>query len=315
MVLNPFKTLLPKRKIDEINENPASISEQVIFEEADLQQIAKAYEEDGNFSRANLDDFVRLAAQLPNISYEDLLLGQMDFYKIKFNYKSPIDNIDQADPDAVDAARRLSSGYANATQSRIAEVGLGGTPPRNLNLDQIQSQATQIIADVESGQWGYNAVNQGTAPDGTILGSGHVSKHYPGMDITKQTLAQVRALQNEKFPGSDDQWRASGGLWAVGKYQFIPSTLQMLMDKNNIDPNTLFSPELQDYLALQLLTIQGPGAWIGVIENGHLKISQAKYQILQQAATMEFPDFGPAKWRQKDTMNPEVVRRYTNGNN
>ena len=314
----PVQDTLTQKKINEINENPESIREELILEKADLQQIARVYAEDGNFSRANLDDFVRLAAQLPNVSYEELLLGQMKFHDMKDflkNYKSPIDNIDQADPDALDAARRLSRGYVNGTQSRIAEVGLGATPPRNLNLDQVQQQATQIIADVESGQWGYNAVNQGTAPDGTILGSGHVSRHYPGMDLTQQTIGQVRALQNENFAGSDDQWRASGGLWAVGKYQFIPSTLQMLMDKNNIDPNTKFSPELQDYLALQLLTIQGPQAWIGVMENGRLKISQAKYDILQQAASMQFPDFGPSKWRQPDTMNPEVVRRYTNGNN
>ena len=309
---------LTQKKINEINENPESIREELILEKADLQQIARVYAEDGNFSRANLDDFVRLAAQLPNISYEELLLGQMEVHDMKDflkNYKSPIDNIDQADPDALDAARRLSRGYVNGTQSRIAEVGLGATPPRNLNLDQVQQQATQIIADVESGQWGYNAVNQGTAPDGTILGSGHVSRHYPGMDLTQQTIGQVRALQNENFAGSDDQWRASGGLWAVGKYQFIPSTLQMLMDRNYIDPNTKFSPELQDYLALQLLRIQGPQAWIGVMENGRIKISQAKYDVLQQAASMQFPDFGPSKWRQPDTMNPEVVRRYTNGNN
>lgn len=312
----PVQDSLTQAKINEINENPESISTKPILEKSDLEQIARVYNEDGNFSRANLDDFVRLASELPNVSYEDLLLGQMEYHGIKnFNYKSPIDNIDQADPDALDAARRLSRGYANGTQSRIAEIGLGATPPRNLNLDQVQQQATQIIADVESGQWGYQAVNQGTAPDGTILGSGPITKHYPGMDLTKQTLGQVRALQNENFSGSDDQWRASGGLWAVGKYQFIPSTLQMLMDKSNISPDTLFSPELQDYLALQLLTIQGPQAWIGVMEHGRLKISQAKYDILQQAASMQFPDFGPSKWRQPDTMNPEVVRRYTNGNN
>ena len=312
----PVQDSLTQAKINEINENPESISTKLILEKSDLEQIARVYNEDGNFSRANLDDFVRLASELPNVSYEDLLLGQMEYHGIKnFNYKSPIDNIDQADPDAVDAARRLSRGYANGTQSRIAEIGLGATPPRNLNLDQVQQQATQIIADVESGQWGYQAVNQGTAPDGAILGSGPITKHYPGMDLTKQTLGQVRALQNENFSGSDDQWRASGGLWAVGKYQFIPSTLQMLMDKSNISPDTLFSPELQDYFALQFLTIQGPQAWIGVMEHGRLKISQAKYDILQQAASMQFPDFGPSKWRQPDTMNPEVVRRYTNGNN
>ena len=131
--------------------------------------------------------------------------------------------------------------------------------------------------------------------------------------LLSKLLVKSELCKMKTFAGSDDQWRASGGLWAVGKYQFIPSTLQMLMDKNNISPNTLFTPELQDYLALQLLTIQGPQAWIGVMENGRVKISQAKFNILQQAAQMKMPNFGPAKWRQPDTLDPAVVEAYQNG--
>ena len=301
-------------RVPEINSNPTLLSEQSFIDKETLQSIADSYERYGDLSRANLDDIYRLADELPKVSYLDLLQKQMDVAGIKFDYQDPSDSIDQADPDSLDALRRLNY-KSNPTQSAIASVGLGNEPDINTDLNSVQQQATQIIADVESGPWGYNAVNQGTAPDGTILGSGSIDNIYPGMDLTEQTLGQVRALQNETFPGSDDEWRASGGLWAVGKYQFIPKTLQMLIDKNNISLDTKFSPALQDYLALQLLTIQGPQAWIGVMENGRVKISQAKFNILQRAAQMQMPDFGPAKWRQPDTLDPLVVEAYLNGSN
>ena len=49
------------------------------------------------------------------------------------------------------------------------------------------------------------------------------------------------------------------------------------------------------------------------MENGRVKISQAKFNILQQAAQMQMPDFGPATWRQPDTLDPSVVEAYQNG--
>ena len=303
-----------ERRTKEINENPNLLTQTPFIDKPTLQAIADSYERYGDLSRANLDDIYRLADELPKVSYLDLLEKQMQVAGIEFDYADPSDSIDPADPDSLDALRRLNY-KTNPTQSAIASVGLGNEPDINTDLNTVQQQATQIIADVESGQWGYNAVNQGTAPDGTILGSGSIGNIYPGMDLTTQTLGQVRALQNENFPGTDAEWRASGGLWAVGKYQFIPSTLQMLIDKNNISLDTKFSPALQDYLALQLLTIQGPEAWIGVMENGRVKISQAKFNILQQAAQMQMPDFGPAKWRQPDTLDPLVVEGYLNGSN
>lgn len=302
----------PPEVINKINENIGLLDTQLFYEKAPLQEIADKYKEDGNLSRADLTPIYRLADKLPKATYLDVLNKQMKLAGIDWDLPDALAAADRSNQDISDAVRRLTY-KPNRTQSRIAEVGLGKEPDINTDLNSVQQQATQIIADVESGQWGYNAVNQGTAPDGRILGSGSISNIYPGMDLTQQTLGQVRAMQNENFAGSDDQWRASGGLWAVGKYQFIPSTLQMLMDKNNISPDTLFTPELQDYLALQLLTIQGPQAWIGVMENGRVKISQAKFNILQQAAQMQMPNFGPAPWRQPDTLDPSVVEAYQNG--
>tara|TARA_R110002012_G_scaffold134284_1_gene287543 strand:- start:4241 stop:7045 length:2805 start_codon:yes stop_codon:yes gene_type:complete len=302
----------PPKVINQLIAKPDLINTQKLYDQDTLQEIADKYKEDGNLSRADLTPIYRLADKLPKATYLDVLNGQMKAAGIDWDLPDVLEKADMNDQNIRDAVRRLSY-KPNRTQSRIAEVGLGKEPDINTDLNSVQQQATQIIADVESGQWGYNAVNQGTAPDGTILGSGSIGNIYPGMDLTQQTIGKVRAMQNENFSGSDAEWRASGGLWAVGKYQFIPSTLQMLMDKNNISPDTLFTPELQDYLALQLLTIQGPQAWIGVMENGRVKISQAKFNILQQAAQMQMPDFGPAPWRQPDTLDPAVVETYQNG--
>jgi len=301
----------PPEVIKQIIQTPNAIQTELFFDKAMLQDIADKYKEDGSLSNANLNPIYRLADKLPKVGYLDLLTSQMELAGIDWDLPDALEAADRSDLDITEAVRRL--GYKpNRTQSRIAEVGLGKQPDINTDLNSVQQQAIEVIASVESGRWGYNAVNQGTV-DGRIMGSGSIDNIYPGMDLTQQTLGQVRAMQNETFAGSDEEWRASGGLWAVGKYQIIPGTLQGLMDRLNLSPDTLFSPALQDYLALDLLRTQGPGAWLGVMENGRVKISQAKYNILLQAQQMQVPNFGPAKWRQPDTLDPAVVEAYQNG--
>ena len=63
------------------------------------------------------------------------------------------------------------------------------------------------------------------------------------IDFTKITLEEV--IKNRKK--AVNNWLASSAVW---KYQFLTKTLEDMIKKYSIDPNTKFSPDFQDKLAI-----------------------------------------------------------------
>lgn len=70
------------------------------------------------------------------------------------------------------------------------------------------------------------------------------------IQFTAMPVADVLTWQNEFINNGN----ASS---AVGRYQFINTTLSGLIKENNIDPSTLFDESLQDALAVALLERRG----------------------------------------------------------
>jgi muramidase (phage lysozyme) len=86
---------------------------------------------------------------------------------------------------------------------------------------------SEMIAGGESGSAGYNAYNRGTHGK-QIAGADH------RIDFSSLTLGQVHAMQDR------------GELFAVGKYQIIPDTMDGAVARMELDPNQKFTPELQE---------------------------------------------------------------------
>lgn len=83
---------------------------------------------------------------------------------------------------------------------------------------------------IAAGEGDYCSINRGVAGD--------TPGGYPGLD--RLTIAEVQALQAK-------------GYNAVGRYQFIPSTLRIALEVAGLGPAARFSPEHQDWLAIALL--------------------------------------------------------------
>jgi hypothetical protein len=83
---------------------------------------------------------------------------------------------------------------------------------------------------IAAGEGNYTSINRGKAGD---TPGGH-----PGLD--RLTIAEVMALQK-------------GGVFAVGRYQFIPDTLAMAVKAAGFKSTDVFSAENQDWLAIALL--------------------------------------------------------------
>jgi hypothetical protein len=127
-------------------------------------------------------------------------------------------------------------------------------------------KVADAIAGPESGSFGYEAFNQGGAKGGTkVLGKSGSHKEVFGTPLTNMTLGQIFDKQNTKQQGlSLDEHFKTGGLHAVGRYQFIGSTLQDEVSRMGLSKDTKFTPEVQDQIFLSHLKRVGNiSPWVG----------------------------------------------------
>ena len=148
----------------------------------------------------------------------------------------------------------------------------GGTasPSTNGSLSGNQKIVADAIAKYESGNWGYEAFNQGGAAGGTkVLGKSGSYKDTYGTSLTDMTLGEIFHKQNTKQRGlSMDEHIKSGGLHAVGRYQFIGSTLQDEAQRMGLSPDTKFTPQVQDAIFLNHIKRVGNiSPWVGPSNN------------------------------------------------
>lgn len=92
-------------------------------------------------------------------------------------------------------------------------------------------EMAELLRRIRSGEGTYTSVNRGRAGD------------TPGgqANLTSLPLSQIMERQRR------------GDLFAVGAYQMVPKTLAGAVKEAGIDPNTPFSPQVQDRLARQLI--------------------------------------------------------------
>lgn len=106
--------------------------------------------------------------------------------------------------------------------------------PRGLSGNNSTAQLLSLIAQAEAGRDGYDAVQHGA----------RIATPRPP---TQMTLGEIYAWI-EETPGQPH---------AIGRYQFIPVTLRRVAQIRGFGPETRFTPDVQDALALVLLEEAG----------------------------------------------------------
>ena len=183
-----------------------------------------------------------------------------------------LDQMDANDKAGLKAGDNLIDSNNNSTSSTTTggdsgKVSTGGGGTSQASSGSILTGNAKVVLDAiagpESGTWGYQAFNQGGSHGGTrVVGKSGSHKEVFGEDLTNMTLSEIFRRQN--MGGSDSQFRANGGLHAVGRYQFIGSTLQDEVKRMGLDPNTKFTPEIQDRIALSHIKRVGNiSPWVG----------------------------------------------------
>lgn len=133
---------------------------------------------------------------------------------------------------------------------RAVEGGYGGASgnPYAPILDLIASKES-VSTDPKFN--GYDAMNKGGRDGGhTAIGSGTGSANF-GRPLTQMTVGEVLALGR------------NGRIHAAGRYQFINTTLQGLVDRGRAGTGELFNEQVQDRLAVALLREQTGQFWSG----------------------------------------------------
>ena len=173
-------------------------------------------------------------------------------------------------PLSIDTSSSTSNTGGTGTSSTATGGGTAGKTTGGSTLTGNQKVVADAIAKYESGDWGYEAFYQGGAAGGTkVVGkSGNYKNHF-GKSLTDMTLGEIFKKQNTKQQGmSFQQHLDSGGLHAVGRYQFIGSTLQDEVSRLGLSHDTKFTPEVQDQIFLSHIKRVGNiSPWVGPSNN------------------------------------------------
>lgn len=119
--------------------------------------------------------------------------------------------------------------------------------PIEANLPPLRKNPIVPVANVlAKGEGDWNSVNRGRAGD-TPGGIASVT----GKSFSELTVGQVKSLQR-------------GRIYAVGRYQMIPSTLSYAVSKAGVATSERFTPQVQNRLLQALLDHKRPsiGAYI-----------------------------------------------------
>ena len=151
--------------------------------------------------------------------------------------------------------------YKPSTSTGSSSSASTGSSSGSSSLSGVRKELADAIAGPESGNWGYEAFNQGGAKGGTeVLGKYGSHKETFGRSLTDMTLGEIFKKQN----GPKETHYQDGGLHAVGRYQFIGPTLREEVDRMGLSHDTKFTPQVQDDIFFShIKRIGNISPWIG----------------------------------------------------
>jgi len=167
--------------------------------------------------------------------------------------------------------------------SRTTQLIQAGIPGRNaatlMQITDIQDKALDVLGKYESPNHGYDAFNQGGYANGRgAIGSGSYQQRF-GRSLTDMSVGEIMSLQAARPGMPQAEWNRQGRLHAVGRYQFTRDTFAEYAQKLGLPPDTKFTPDVQDKMALALMKDRGISPWVGPVD----KASAAERSIVSQA--------------------------------
>ena len=194
------------------------------------------------------------------------------------------------------AYKKFVSYKPTATRTDIALISAGAYPVYGTTT-ALGEQVKKIVSKRESPNAGYDAINAGTGGDRP----GGATR-WLGKPLSRMSVKEVMYYQN--LPLDDPK-----GIFAAGKYQFIPETLAAAVKRAGIDENMLFNEAVQDRIFFVHLDDNGlyqpwEKWWIQQGGPGLATTPQERAIIEQFRAQYNPKD----PWRSPRNMNPAVLK-------
>jgi muramidase (phage lysozyme) len=191
-------------------------------------KLRDAYAQSGLNANDDPKAFEKFVSEQKALMFDGPLKGADPSYYHGFLTRVASSYEDMAQAHAGHLDSFISSQNKLAMQTRIeAKAGV------DLAVNKERSAFRTFMDTVSGGEGGtnYNAFH------------GHGGNQ--SVRFTDMTIQQVLDWQNS------GKWKAAGaGSSAVGRYQFIHDTLKEVVEKSGIDPNTKFTPDIQDKLIM-----------------------------------------------------------------
>lgn len=180
--------------------------------------------------------------------------------------------------------------YKPQVQTTDAAMIGSGQEPIYAQSTPAQERIKSIFGKRESPQAGYDAINRGRGGDTP----GGARKRY-GRALTEMTLGEVKQLQAQE-------------LNAVGRYQFIESTLREAASDAGITDDMLFNEAVQDrifFVHLDKYGAYGPWERWWIEQGGpHLALTSEEKQVISAFRNSYNPT---DPWREAKNLNPAVI--------
>lgn len=189
--------------------------------------------------------FARAQTAQMNIQNQTVLLERLED-----EYSDLMDTGDQqllsVKYDEVIAAQELLEKYQQDLTSALS----GEYTYHDSNANFSDEVNDSLLDFIGSGEGSYTASNRGTISGVGIVGSNmDTTRSINGANkrLDEMTFAEIFALQEIDNPNNPNR------LFAVGKYQIIPDTMQEIFPHSGLSVTDLFTPENQDILGSLLV--------------------------------------------------------------
>lgn len=151
------------------------------------------------------------------------------------------------------ATSSSKSSSTSSTRSSSTNSSKSKTP------SSLQQAFEPLFNLITRGEGSPNAMNQGTI-GGQIVGSTLDSQTIIGVKLTSLTLAELMKRQAYEMNPNNPQ-QNNYGVFAAGKFQFIPSTLKNLVASSGIADTALFDVNTQNFLCQELIRTSASAAY------------------------------------------------------
>ena len=118
--------------------------------------------------------------------------------------------------------------------------------------------------------------------------------------LSQMTVGEVKALQRQMLANPRNGFNSS----AVGRYQIVGTTLRGLQQEMGISDNEIFSPELQDRMAMRLLERRGLDRY----QSGQLSLSGFQNNLAYEWASIARADTGRSAYGQGTGTSSAEIR-------